>query len=339
MVDTRNIVLFTCFVLILGCKGQRDPSFPISKSSFRPILRTAISVPKGRSVSLDDIIIRHFSSNSSDSTAYRIKAITRLLSDPSFDPRRPTVLYAHGYIELTEDDSVLTIVKAYRQNGRYNILILDWSNLAFGSYVLVALDLKPAAVEISNALVKLLKEGLNVKGLHFVGHSLGVHLLGAVARNLSTRGYVVPRLTGLDAAYPGFYPPILSTPASPSDASFVDMVHTDGGGYGAPQSCGHVDFWPNGGTAKQPGCLPATLLLTSEDLCSHWWSWEFWSEAVAGEQFLGRKCQSYDSFLRGQCTNTQLATLGPSIDVRLRGNFYLRTAAQRPYSLGVRGID
>ncbi|KAM3958879.1 pancreatic lipase-related protein 2 [Aphomia sociella] len=295
-------------------------------------------VPKGRSATLEDIIIKHFSINSSESTSYQLRDITGLLSLPDFDIQRPTVIYAHGYVELTEDDSVMTVVKAYRQNAGYNILILDWSNLAFGNYVLVALDLKPTSIKISTALLKLLKGGLSLRGLHFVGHSLGAHLMAAVARNLQSRGFVVPRLTGLDAAYPGFYPPLLSSPASPSDAAFVDMIHTDGGGYGAPQSSGHADFWPNGGTAKQPGCLPTTIFLTYEDFCSHWRSWEFWSEAVAGEKYWARGCHSYDEFLRGQCAGEQVV-MGPDTDSRLRGNFYLRTAAHKPFSLGIRGID
>lgn len=72
------------------------------------------------------------------------------------------------------------------------------------------------------------------------------------------------RLTGLDPAYPGFYPPLLGAPISPSDAQFVDVVHTDGGGYGTPARSGHADFWPNEGGAKQPGCLTATVPLTVE---------------------------------------------------------------------------
>lgn len=62
----------------------------------------------------------------------------------------------------------------------------------------------------------------------------------------------------------------------PSDAKFVDVIHTDGRsfflleipGYGMSQSCGHIDFYPNNGK-EQPGCsisqeggtlIPLTLI-------------------------------------------------------------------------------
>lgn len=45
-----------------------------------------------------------------------------------------------------------------------------------------------------------------------------------------------------------------STCLDPSDAEFVDVIHTNGGGLLAfDEPLGHVDFYPNGGQ-KQPGC-------------------------------------------------------------------------------------
>lgn len=37
------------------------------------------------------------------------------------------------------------------------------------------------------------------------------------------------------------------------DARFVDVIHTDIQVYGYTHPCGHIDFYPNGGT-NQPGC-------------------------------------------------------------------------------------
>lgn len=40
----------------------------------------------------------------------------------------------------------------------------------------------------------------------------------------------------------------------PSDATFVDIVHTNQGEFGYNGRIGHVDFYINGGGPKQPGC-------------------------------------------------------------------------------------
>ncbi|XP_053615873.1 pancreatic triacylglycerol lipase-like [Plodia interpunctella] len=327
------------FTTLSYSEAQRSLLPPVGPTSLRQIVRAYFTIPEGRSSSLNDIRILHFTNSTEPTGTYRLGSVRKILSDPGFDPDKPTVLYAHGYVEFTTDDSVRTIVKAYEQNGGYNILILDWSNIAFGDYTLVSLGVQSAGAEIAKAMVRLVRGGLSREGLHFVGHSMGVHLLGAAARDMAAAGIKVPRLTGLDVAYPGFYPPVLGKAASPADAQFVDMIHTDGGGYGAPHALGHADFWPNGGIAKQPGCVSATIFLTSEDFCSHWRSWGYWAEAVAGSSFWSRQCDDYDAFLRGLCADNPPVRLGPASGTEIRGNFYLRTAATVPYSLGKRGAE
>ncbi|XP_037868009.1 pancreatic triacylglycerol lipase isoform X2 [Bombyx mori] len=331
-----------CVLLLLAallCEGQRPPALPFNINSFSQALRSKTNVPGGRSFTPNDIILRYYGKNSTVPTSYRFSEVNRLLADPTFDPKRPTVLFAHGYVELATDESVLRIVRAYVQRGGYNILVLDWSNMAFGNYLLVSLDVPVTGKKAGKALLKLLKGGLSLKGLHLVGHSLGAHLLSFAAKALAAKGFTVPRLTGLDPAYPGFYPPLLAAHMSSEDADFVDVIHTDGGGFGAPSSTGHADFWPNGGQAKQPGCLSFTVPLSNEDFCSHWRSWAFWAESVEGSQFMSRKCLDYDAFLRGQCHDAPSVSMGLGATSELRGNFYLRTATRTPYSLGIKGAE
>ena len=69
----------------------------------------------------------------------------------------------------------------------------------------------------------------------------------------------VHRITGLDPAGFQFENAPASDRLDPSDACFVDVIHTNAGSFLSDQSfgiirhCGHVDFYPNGG-ASQPGC-------------------------------------------------------------------------------------
>lgn len=63
---------------------------------------------------------------------------------------------------------------------------------------------------------------------------------------------------GLDPADPYFQGTDVRVRLDPSDAAFVDVIHTDGSsilqlGFGTMQQMGHVDFYPNGGV-HQPGC-------------------------------------------------------------------------------------
>ncbi|XP_023954017.1 pancreatic lipase-related protein 2-like isoform X2 [Bicyclus anynana] len=332
-VKSKIYCLFTVF--LVAANGQMKFAFPLSKDSFRQIQRALISVPKGRKTELSDIRINFYSTNEIDSKLYKIGKISSLLSDPVFDLQKRTMVYIHGYVEKASDSSVARVVKAYLAHGGFNILVLDWANLAFGDYISALLNVKPVGNEAGKGLLKLLKQGLNIEGLHIVGHSMGAHVGAVIARYLKIRGYTIPRLTGLDAAHPGFYPPILTAPINPKDADFVDIIHTDGGWFGAPDRTGHVDFWPNDGTAKQPGCLPFTLPLTVENFCSHWRSWLYWAESVEGGEFVARKCDNYDDFLRGKCSGN--GYMGLAATPNMRGNYYLRTATREPFALGEKG--
>ena len=65
--------------------------------------------------------------------------------------------------------------------------------------------------------------------------------------------------TGLDPAAPGFDFDDAAIRLDPSDAMFVDVIHSDvrdsalSKALGLQRACGHVDFYPNGGK-HQPGC-------------------------------------------------------------------------------------
>lgn len=73
------------------------------------------------------------------------------------------------------------------------------------------------------------------------------------------------RITGLDPANPPYFPAFKNFALGKTDAQFVDIIHTDGGLYGAPLATGHVDFWPNGGVTLQPGCPTRNFVPLSDN--------------------------------------------------------------------------
>ena len=127
--------------------------------------------------------------------------------------------------------------------------------------------------------------------VHCIGHSLGAHVCGFLGASLEAdSSYVrkLDRITGSDPAGPLFLgdmdhnrPFTLSNPdwrLDPTDATRVDVIHTDGDSLGTMQPLGHTDFY-GGVTSKSFGsnqacCYPpqcdheesiSTLLSTITD--------------------------------------------------------------------------
>lgn len=65
-------------------------------------------------------------------------------------------------------------------------------------------------------------------------------------------------ITGLDPAGPLFTKVDTKYRLDPSDALYVDVVHTDALNIGTVEKVGHTDFWANGGFT-QPGCIKNNL--------------------------------------------------------------------------------
>ena len=92
--------------------------------------------------------------------------------------------------------------------------------------------------------------------VHLLGHSLGGHVMGVAGHRLQTQhGMRVGRITGLDVAGPLYKNMPRENKLDSSDASFVDVVHTNIDGVGIADSIGHVDYYSNGGLGRsQNGC-------------------------------------------------------------------------------------
>uniref|UniRef100_A0A6V7JJ22 phospholipase A1 n=1 Tax=Bracon brevicornis TaxID=1563983 RepID=A0A6V7JJ22_9HYME len=99
-----------------------------------------------------------------------------------------------------------------------------------------------------------IQSNVSLSRVHILGHSLGAHAAGFAGASLSGN---IGRITAMDPARPGFESPIYKDQKDrldPSDAAFVDVIHTCAGTLGFSRALGHADFYPNGGTFSQPGC-------------------------------------------------------------------------------------
>jgi len=189
---------------------------------------------------------------------------------------------------------VQTVVEAYLTRANHQIFVLNWSHYSDGNYALNAINnlIKIGAMMGSFFYTWFTNKVFNVTMLHIVGnsftnellrvslsfylpltcHSLGGQLSGYIGRSvttLSANTLKIKRITALDPAKPLFFTKLSFLPRhlSPSDAEFVDIIHTAAGSLGSDQKGGTVDFWVNGGSFQQ-GCL-----IKTEPLCDHSRSW------------------------------------------------------------------
>lgn len=149
-----------------------------------------------------------------------------------FNPQQPTVLFSYGYTDNFTSPVTDLIVKAYNSRGGYNFAVIDWKDYDTGNYISVISRMHWIASQFGEKLYDIHKDGkINLNTWHFLGFSLGAHLVGFTARKIqesSNRNVVIPRITALDAAGPGFYEPIIvyvvMKPLQKSDGKFCNNV-------------------------------------------------------------------------------------------------------------------
>ncbi|XP_045447733.1 putative endothelial lipase [Melitaea cinxia] len=203
--------------------------------------------------------------------------------------------------------------------------------------------------QFGKTLLILSKNGLNLKKVHLIGFSLGAQLSGYAGREVQAEGKIIGRLTsshlkfifslklqiritGLDPAGPLFDGVVSLRALSASDASFVDIVHTNPGRLGIDSSLGTVDFWPNCESRVQPGCeIKGVRGVPNRNICSHNRCWMYFIGAIespaAFKATFAEDCLSWKAGVRTNKT----VYLGDDINLKARGNFYFETNSAPPF--------
>ncbi|XP_055527886.1 endothelial lipase-like [Wyeomyia smithii] len=206
----------------------------------------------------------------------------------NFDPIVPihvnltyqTKLIVPGYAENIYFHEMKSIRDEYLKQSHTNVLAVDWLPLSrLPCYTSAAFHVK-----LGGKCTAAFLEGLqvnhpefNLRDVHVIGLSLGAHLPSFVSDALKkSLGVQLVRITGLDPALPLFRIANRRWKLDPTDADFVDVIHTNNGGFGKYEMSGHADFYVNGGQ-MQPSCRK------DASLCSHLLALTYFTESISSQ--------------------------------------------------------
>uniref|UniRef100_U3JHR1 Triacylglycerol lipase n=1 Tax=Ficedula albicollis TaxID=59894 RepID=U3JHR1_FICAL len=231
----------------------------------------------------------------------------------------------------------------------------DWKEGAKGTYVSAVNNIRVLGAEVAYFISALQKMfGYSPYEIHLIGHSLGAHTAGEAGRRV--RG--IRRITGLDPAGPYFEGTPPEVRLDPTDANFVDVIHSNAAhfpaaGFGMYNTTGHLDFYPNGGTVM-PGCADLIPEMKQSDFeaiiadatlfggCHHSRSHEFYFASILYPTgYLAYPCDSYEEFKKGACFPCpqegcpmmgHYADRFPEKLKRVNQKYFLNTAADEPFA-------
>jgi len=255
----------------------------------------------------------------------------KTIADSTFDSAKPTFIFVHGFLSSVDEEWLVDLVKVSLLMADVNTvrigwtggasLWFPWSSNPLSLYAQWTANTRVVGAEIAMLVTEMKKLGANLDSFWLIGHSLGAHVMGFAGKRVPGIG----RITGLDPADPRFGASPPAARLDPSDATFVDVIHTDGHeflehinggfGFGVKKPLGHVDYYPNGGE-NQPGCKQLRDVFWPSNIkentvsyvtCNHQRAYKILIEAIKAKaegrtcRFKAHQCDSYESYLTEEC--------------------------------------
>lgn len=251
------------------------------------------------------------------------------MSDPNmvkstnFSAENPTKVLVHDWLgSLYEKECFCAhIVKAYLRAGRFNVICVDWMKFSFQiMYASAKINAEYIGYDIAKVLNILMKNmGKGSEKIHLIGHGLGAHIVGFTGKKLNGQ---IPRITGLDPAMPLYENTDPKYMINKNDATFVDIIHTNGKSLGLIESLGHIDFYPCGGKV-QLNCKISDKF--TGGMCSHAKAFEYFAHSIlTREGCKALQCASWSEYKASKCGKHANSTyMGEYVDQKQTGNFYL----------------
>ncbi|CAH3130567.1 unnamed protein product, partial [Porites lobata] len=264
-----------------------------------------------------------------------------MLQQSHYNKTRKTVIVVHGFIEL--HPSWMTRMKdGLLGKLDCNVILVNWPKGSLPPYAQATGNTRLVGAMIGELIKFLISQTQGSADLfHVVGFSLGGQIAGYTGSHLRKAGLTLGRITGLDPAGPLFASTPPAVRLDPSDATFVDVIHTDAKRWGIEQSCGHIDFYPNGGV-DQVGCLDVTTGWgpLNPVVCDHFRATDYFIDSLSPNcthAMEGFPCSNADDFDRGRCLkcNGTCPIMGykavKSKNHQIHGSHYLYTAKGSPF--------
>ncbi|KAK7115671.1 pancreatic lipase-related protein 2-like [Littorina saxatilis] len=332
---------YLCHAWLLGDRACFKTMLPEYQcySIKSPYTNTLLHYPL--SPTKQNIVFKLFTKNN-PTTAQILKAQDKSsVTASNVDIGGKVAFVIHGFSSSTEEDWVTHLVKELLQKVP-NVIAVDWRKGAKGpNYFQAAANTRVVGAQIAT-LIKTL--GVDPANVHLIGHSLGAHVAGYAGEKFLSKK--IARITGLDPAAPQFQSYNNRVKLDPSDATFVDVIHTDAepllkGGLGFLKRLGHVDFYPNGGH-DMPGCNPDAVVLsnffaikdiTKDISCSHLLAQEYFIASINDKEFLAYPCASLADYRKERCTSCGSGCnhMGYNATTSPSGMFVLDTGAKYPF--------
>uniref|UniRef100_A0A5F9C3V3 Triacylglycerol lipase n=1 Tax=Oryctolagus cuniculus TaxID=9986 RepID=A0A5F9C3V3_RABIT len=254
--------------------------------------------------------------NENQDSYQELTADASTIKNSNFKTNRKTRFIIHGFIDKGEESWLHDLCKNLFQVETVNCICVDWKGGSRTTYPQATQNIRIVGAEVAYLVGTLQSSlGYSPSNIHVIGHSLGAHAAGEVGRR--TNG-AIGRITGLDPAEPYFQGTPEIVRLDPSDAQFVDVIHTDAApmvpnlGFGMSQTVGHLDFFPNGGK-EMPGCQKNVLSQIvdingiwegTRDFvaCNHLRSYKYYADSIVNPNgFAGFSCASYTAFTQNKC--------------------------------------
>uniref|UniRef100_UPI00398EB6C8 lipase member H n=1 Tax=Pristiophorus japonicus TaxID=55135 RepID=UPI00398EB6C8 len=218
------------------------------------------------------------------------------------DVNKKTTFLIHGYRPFGSPPKWLNkMIETLQLVDDMNLIIVDWNRGATTiNYPVAVANCKKVADILEPVIDNIRKKSKgSLELIHMIGVSLGAHISGFVGSRFHGK---IGRITGLDPAGPLFTGKAEDDRLDPSDAQFVDVLHTDIDALGYREYLGHIDFYANGGT-DQPGC-PVTILGGKKYMiCDHQRSvYMYINSMISTCNITAYPCASYTEFLDARCT-------------------------------------